>query len=130
MVVLGFVMVLFAMLGLFFNKKNTISNKSWLLKGLMWMIPMPFIASTAGWIMTEIGRQPWTVFGLYTTAQSVSPNVSAGDLLFSNIVFCGSYLILDGIMAYMVIRLVKKGPYEQVKVEEDVDLLSKEAFGK
>ena len=94
------------------------------------MIPMPFIASTAGWIMTEIGRQPWTVFGLYTTAQPVSPNVSAGDLLFSIIVFCGSCLILGGIMAYMVIRQVKKGPYEQVKVEEDVDLLSKEAFGK
>ena len=127
---LGGVMVLAAMLGLFFNKKNKISSKPWLLKALIWMIPMPFIANTAGWIMTEIGRQPWTVMGLYTTAQSVSPNVSAGDLLFSNIVFCGSYLILGGIMVYMVIRLAKKGPYEQVEAEEDVDLLSKEAFGK
>ena len=129
-VVLEFAMVLAAMLALFFDKKKTLASKPWLLKTLMWMIPMPFIASTAGWIMTEIGRQPWTVFGLFTTAQSVSPNVSAGDLLFSNIVFCGSYLILGGIMIYMVIRHTKKGPYEEVKVDEDVDLLSKEAFGK
>ena len=70
MVVLGFAMVLAAMLGLFFDKKKTLASKPWLLKALMWMIPMPFIASTAGWIMTEIGRQPWTVFGLFTTAQS------------------------------------------------------------
>ena len=130
MAALGGLMIFASALALFFNNKKTLSNKPWLLKALIWMIPMPFIANTAGWIMTEIGRQPWTVMGLYTTAQSVSPNVTAGDLLFSNIVFCGSYLILGGIMVYMVIRHVKKDPYEQVKVEEDVDLLSKEAFGK
>ncbi|MEO4053092.1 cytochrome ubiquinol oxidase subunit I [Solibacillus sp. CAU 1738] len=127
---LGGLMVIAAMLALFFNKKNKLNSMPWLLKALIWMIPMPFIANTAGWIMTEIGRQPWTVMGLFTTAQSVSPNVTAGDLLFSNIVFCGSYLILGGIMVYMVIRVVKKDPYGQVDVEEDVDLLSKEAFGK
>ncbi|WP_042350302.1 cytochrome ubiquinol oxidase subunit I [Bacillus massiliigorillae] len=131
MAAIGGVMILLAIAALFFNKRQTLNNKPWFLKALVWMIPFPFIANTAGWIMTEIGRQPWTVFGLYTTAQSVSPNVSAGELLFSIIMFCGSYLILGGIMVYMVIRLVKKGPYEQDKngEEEDVDLLSKEAFG-
>ncbi|MGM9925748.1 MAG: cytochrome ubiquinol oxidase subunit I [Bacillus sp. (in: firmicutes)] len=129
MVAIGGVMILLALFALFFNKRKTLHSKSWFLKLMVWMIPMPFIANTAGWIMTEIGRQPWTVFGLFTTAQSVSPNVSAGDLLFSNIMFCGSYLILGGIMVYMVIRTVKKGPYEQIETEEDVDLLSKEAFG-
>lgn len=130
MAALGGLMILAASLALFFNNKKTLSNKPWLLKALIWMIPMPFIANTAGWIMTEIGRQPWTVMGLYTTAQSISPNVSAGDLIFSIIVFCGSYLVLGGIMIYTVIRFIKKDPYEQVEVEENVDLLSKEAFGK
>lgn len=130
MAAIGGLMVLASALALFFTKKKSLANKRWLLKALIWMIPMPFIANTAGWIMTEIGRQPWTVFGLFTTAQSVSPNVSAGDLLFSIIVFCGSYLILGGIMVYMMIRHVKTGPYAQNKVEENVDLLSKEAFGK
>lgn len=127
---LGGLMILAAGLALFFNNKKTLVNKTWLLKALVWMIPMPFIANSAGWIMTEIGRQPWTVMGLYTTAQSISPNVSAGDLIFSIIVFCGSYLILGGIMVYTVIRFIKKNPYEQVEKEENVDLLSKEAFGK
>lgn len=129
MAAIGGLMILIAMFALFFNKKKTLSSKPWFLKAMVWMIPMPFIANTAGWIMTEIGRQPWTVFGLFTTAQSVSPNVTAGELLFSITVFCGSYLILGGIMVYMVVRVVKKGPYEQIEVEEDVDLLSKEAFG-
>lgn len=130
MAALGGLMIIASALTLFFNNKKTLSSKPWLLKALIWMIPMPFIANTAGWIMTEIGRQPWTVMGLYTTAQSVSPNVTAGDLIFSNIVFCGSYTVLGGIMIYMVLRLIKKDPFEQVKAEENVDLLSKEAFGK
>ncbi|MEH6944337.1 cytochrome ubiquinol oxidase subunit I [Bacillus sp. JJ722] len=129
MVAVGGLMILIAMFALFFNKKKTLSSKPWFLKAMVWMIPMPFIGNTAGWIMTEVGRQPWTVFGLFTTAQSVSPNVTAAELLFSITVFCGSYLILGGIMVYMVIRVVKKGPYDKIEVEEDVDLLSKEAFG-
>ena len=121
-------MVLIAVLGLFFFKRKTLFQKTWLLKTIVAAIAMPFIANTAGWIMTEIGRQPWTVFGLYTTAQSVSPNVTAGQLLFSIIVFCGSYLILGVIMVYMVTRVVKKGPYPPMQKEDNVDLLNKEAF--
>lgn len=79
--------------------------------------------------MTEIGRQPWTVFGLYTTAQSVSPNVSAGQILFSTIAFSASYLILAIIMISMVVKVVKKGPDQTIKKEENIDLLDKEAFG-
>lgn len=128
MVVFGGLMVLIAVLGLFFFKRKTLFQKTWLLKTIVAAIAMPFISNTAGWIMTEIGRQPWTVFGLYTTAQSVSPNVTAGQLLFSIIVFCGSYLVLGVIMVYMVTRVVKKGPYPPMKKEENVDLLNKEAF--
>lgn len=128
MVVFGGLMVLIAVLGLFFFKRKTLFQKTWLLKTIVAAIAMPFIANTAGWIMTEIGRQPWTVFGLYTTAQSVSPNVTAGQLLFSIIVFCGSYLILGVIMVYMVTRVVKKGPYPPMQKEDNVDLLNKEAF--
>lgn len=128
MVAFGGLMVLLAVLGLFFFKRKTLFQKTWLLKTLVAAVSMPFIANTAGWIMTEIGRQPWTVFGLYTTAQSVSPNVTAGQLLFSIIVFCGSYLILGVIMVYMVTRVVKKGPYPPMKKEGNVDLLNKEAF--
>ena len=128
MVVFGGLMVLISMLGLFFSYKKTLEKKSWLLKVLLYTIPMPFIANTAGWIMTEIGRQPWTVFGYYTTAQSVSPNVSAGQILFSTISFSTAYVVLAIVMIYMTARVAKQGPDQQVENKNDVDLLSKEAF--
>ncbi len=78
--------------------------------------------------MTEIGRQPWTVFGYYTTAQSVSPNVSAGQILFSTISFSTAYGILAIVMIYMVVKVAKKGPYQKEEKIENVDLLNKEAF--
>ena len=128
MVLFGGLMVLIAALGLIFHKRQTLQSKPWLLKTLVAAIAMPFIANTAGWIMTEIGRQPWTVMGLYTTVQSVSPNVTAGQLLFSIIAFCGSYLALAVVMIYMVSRVVKKGPYPPNKKKANTDLLNKEAF--
>jgi cytochrome d ubiquinol oxidase subunit I len=73
-------------------------------------IAVPFIGGTMGWIMTEIGRQPWTVFGFMQTAASVSPNVSAGALLFSIIAFMSMYTILAVVMIYLFARVIKQGP--------------------
>ncbi|MGM9925744.1 MAG: cytochrome ubiquinol oxidase subunit I [Bacillus sp. (in: firmicutes)] len=128
MVAFGGIMILISILSLVFMKRNTLIKKGWLLKAVIASIALPFVANTAGWIMTEIGRQPWTVFGLYTTAQSVSPNVTAGQLLFSIIAFCGSYLILGIIMVYMVIKVSKKGPYPPGTKDDGIDLFNKEAF--
>ena len=130
MVALGGVIVLLSLTGLICYVRKTIHNKPWLLKILIAAVAFPFIANTAGWIMTEIGRQPWTVFGLYTTAQSVSPNVTAGQLLFSTIAFTSAYLVLGIIMVYMSTRVVKKGPYDTPELNANVDLLDKEAFKK
>ena len=72
------------------------------------LIAFPFIANSAGWIMTEIGRQPWTVMGQMTTAQSVSPNVTTGSLLFSIIGFGVMYLILGALLVFLFVREIKK----------------------
>lgn len=129
MVGFGGLMILIGMIGLYYSyRKKTLEKKPWLLKVVLYAIPMPFIANTAGWIMTEIGRQPWTVFGYYTTAQSVSPNVTAGQILFSTISFSSAYVILAIVMIYMTVRVAKQGPYQEVEKNDDVDLLSKEAF--
>lgn len=128
MVVLGGLMFVIAALGLFFAYRKTIEHKTWLLKILLVSIAMPFIANTAGWLMTEIGRQPWTVFGYYTTAQSISPNVSAGQILFSTISFSAAYVILTVVMVMMIVKAVKKGPFAEIEKEENVDLMDKEAF--
>lgn len=126
----GGLMVLLSLIGLWFANRGTIANKKWFLSIMTAAIAIPFIANTTGWLMTEIGRQPWTVFGYYTTAQSVSPNVSKGQILFSTISFSSAYLILAIIMIMMVARVAKQGPdaISTAKSDTKVDLMDKEAF--
>ncbi|MNW66115.1 Bacterial Cytochrome Ubiquinol Oxidase [compost metagenome] len=57
-----------------------------------------------------MGRQPWTVFGLLQTKDSVSPTVVAGEVLFSLIAFTTLYLILTGVLAFLFARTARKGP--------------------
>jgi cytochrome d ubiquinol oxidase subunit I len=75
-------------------------------------IALPYIGNTSGWIMTEIGRQPWAVFGLQKTADGVSPTVSAGMVLTSFIGFALVYGILAVVLVYLFMRYVRKGPDE------------------
>ena len=126
----GGLMVFLSLLGLWFANRGTIANKKWFLRAMIGAITLPFIANTTGWIMTEIGRQPWTVFGYYTTAQSISPNVSKGQILFSTISFSTAYVILAVVMIMMVARVAKQGPDAILKQKLDtkVDLMDKEAF--
>ncbi|WP_312096623.1 cytochrome ubiquinol oxidase subunit I, partial [Niallia sp.] len=76
------------------------------------------------------GRQPWTVFGLMTTADSISPSVSAGQVLFSIIAFCTIYAALGVIMVYLYVKVIKKGPYMMEEVDAKVtnDPFAKEGF--
>ncbi|MEQ6376128.1 cytochrome ubiquinol oxidase subunit I [Bacillaceae bacterium S4-13-56] len=109
MVGAGGLMILTSALGLLFALRKTILNKAFYLKGMVAMIAFPFIANTAGWVMTEFGRQPWTVFGLFTTAESVSPNVSSQSLLFSLVGYSVVYLGLAIVLVYLFVREIKKG---------------------
>ncbi|KOP66065.1 cytochrome D ubiquinol oxidase subunit I [Bacillus sp. FJAT-18019] len=117
MVAAGSMMILLGLYGawLMLRKKVEQAGK-WFFRLLLFGMSLPFIANTSGWIMTEIGRQPWTVFGLITTENSISPNVSAGSILFSLIMFTAIYAALAAVMAYLFIKVIKKGPYAS---EED-----------
>ena len=85
----GALMLLVSSLGLFFTrkKKPSLFEKRWMLWVVAITLFTPFIANTAGWLITELGRYPWTVYGLFTIEDSVSPNVSATSLVVSNIVY-------------------------------------------
>ncbi|MFC7678703.1 cytochrome ubiquinol oxidase subunit I [Paenibacillus sp. GCM10028914] len=131
MVAAGSAMILLALYGAWLTWRKKVEKAGkWFWYALLFSISLPFIANTAGWIMTEIGRQPWTVFGLITTADSVSPNVSAGSILFSLIAFSTIYAVLAAVMAYLFVKVIKKGPYA---VEEDdhnaADPFNKEGYG-
>lgn len=112
MIGLGVAMVLLSAFGLIFWKKGRVEQRKGFLKLLIPAILFPFLANTFGWMMTEIGRQPWSVFGLMTTADAVSPNVPAGMILFSTIMYLLVFTILLAVMVYLMIREIIKGPDE------------------
>ena len=70
----------------------------------------PYLANTMGWIFTEMGRQPWTVFGVLQTSQSVSAGVSAGTVLTSMVVFTLLYGGLGAVAVWLMIRAIRSGP--------------------
>jgi len=81
-----------------------------LLWALMLAMPFPYIATTAGWMTAELGRQPWLVFGLMRTSEGTSPRVSAGNTLFTLIGFSGLYLVMGILFLYLVGREIAHGP--------------------
>jgi len=104
MVGAGTVMMMLALFGLWKAARGGVPESSWYLKLMFWAIALPFIANSTGWIFTEIGRQPWIVFGLQKTADAVSPNVGVGMVLFSLI----SYTLLYALLMVADVVLLRK----------------------
>lgn len=107
MVGLGF---LFVFLSLFtwFRRKKLLESPG-LLKVLVWSIPLPYIALQAGWIVTEVGRQPWIVYGLMKTKDAVSP-VATSQVGLSLAAFIVVYAALGVVAFYLVRRFAIQGP--------------------
>ncbi|MCT7732516.1 MAG: cytochrome ubiquinol oxidase subunit I, partial [Lactobacillus crispatus] len=124
---------LMAIVGLIMTRKNkeTLYNHRWLLWIFALLTFSPFLVNTAGWLITELGRAPWTVYGLFTIDQSVSPNVSVASLLTSNIVYFCLFTVLAIIMIALVVRFLHNDPDEYDKAQEAskvVDPFSKGAI--
>ncbi len=81
-----------------------------LLWALMLALPFPYIATTAGWMTAELGRQPWLIYGLFRTAQGASANVHSGDVLFTLIGFAGLYLVIGVVYLVLMGREIAHGP--------------------
>ena len=84
-----------------------------LLWPLMLALPFPYIATTAGWMTAELGRQPWLIYGLLRTSQGFSSRVSAGNGLFTLMGFMGLYTILAFLFLFLVHREIDHGPVHQ-----------------
>ena len=80
-------MLLVSIVGLWLTRKGRLPKSKLVWRLAMISIAGPVVGHSAGWIFTEMGRQPWTVVGLYRTEESVSPSVSGGSVLTSLIVF-------------------------------------------
>jgi cytochrome d ubiquinol oxidase subunit I len=77
---------------------------------LMLLLPFPYIANTAGWMTTELGRQPWLIYGLMRTEHGASPQVSAGNGLFTLMGFMGVYALLSILFLFLVRQEIDHGP--------------------
>ena len=109
MVGLGVAMIALGLWGLWNRRGGAIFTSRPFLHAALWMGPSGLVALLAGWITTEVGRQPWVVYGLMRTSQAVSPH-GAGPLALTLGLFIIVYFFVFGVGIAYVFRLVKKGP--------------------
>jgi cytochrome d ubiquinol oxidase subunit I len=110
MVALGQYFIAVMLIGTFLLYQKKLWNRRWYLKLLVFSIPLPIIACQLGWITAEVGRQPWVVYKVMKTADAISLTVSAGEILFSIILFGLIYIFLGALYIFLVVREVKRGP--------------------
>jgi cytochrome d ubiquinol oxidase subunit I len=110
MVGLGTVFVGAMALAAFCLWRGTLYTARPLLWMLMLMLPFPYIATTAGWVTAELGRQPWIIYGLMRTPAGVSPHVSSGNAIFTLLGFMGLYTVLAMLGLLLVYREIEEGP--------------------
>jgi cytochrome d ubiquinol oxidase subunit I len=110
---LGSLAALLAAIGLWLTRRRRMPASRWFYRVAIWSLPLPYLAITMGWIFTEMGRQPWTVFGLLTTAQSVSAGVTVSSVIISLTVFTLLYAGLAAIAGWLTVRHVQAGAPEE-----------------
>jgi cytochrome d ubiquinol oxidase subunit I len=113
MVGLGVLFILFSLFGVVKWWRNNLHiNKLYLRLAIVIMF-LPILANSLGWIVAEMGRQPWVVYGLMFTRDGISPNVSSSSMLLTTIVFTAIYGLLAAVAVFLVHRYAKPGIPEQ-----------------
>src|SRR5437868_15081862 len=110
MVGLGTIFMGALWLGVLLWWRGRLFTSKWFLWILLLLLPFPYIANEAGWMVTEIGRQPWLVYGLLPTAAGSSPTVAAGETIFTLLGFAGMYALLGLLFLFVLVRIVTEGP--------------------
>jgi cytochrome d ubiquinol oxidase subunit I len=110
MVILGNAMALVSLAGVILLWRGRIEEARWWQRLMVWSVALPPIAIQLGWITAEVGRQPWIVYGVLTTRESVSRVVGAPQLVFSIVLFSVIYLLLGGLWVYLMRKEILHGP--------------------
>ncbi len=118
MAYLGGLVFLLSLWGVWLLRRKTIERAKWFQRAAIWAVLLPFLINTAGWMLTESGRQPWIVQGLKLTRDSVSPSVSAAWVATS----LGTFLLLYGVLAavdgVLMVRYARKEVAETHATDE------------
>jgi cytochrome d ubiquinol oxidase subunit I len=112
MVGLGTLFIILTILAWWFARKDKLLDHRGFLKIMLYSLPLPYIATQVGWIVAEVGRQPWIVYGLLRTNDAVSKNLTVGDVLFTLGVFIVLYTALAVLDFALLIYYARKGPLE------------------
>jgi cytochrome d ubiquinol oxidase subunit I len=114
MVGIGFLAFFFSAIGLWLSRAGRALERSHRFTWWAYVfLVLPFVANTAGWLFTEMGRQPWIVQGLMLTRDAVSPRVGIASVLTTLVGFTAVYAILAAVEAWLMTRAVKHGPEEE-----------------
>jgi cytochrome d ubiquinol oxidase subunit I len=110
MVGCGIAMLLIAWVGTYLSRKHRLEQN----RILMWLtflsFPLPFIAILTGWFTAEVGRQPWTIFGVLRTADAVTPILTTSAAWISLLVYCVVYAVIGTFGMLFIYRLLRRGP--------------------
>jgi cytochrome bd ubiquinol oxidase subunit I len=110
MVGCGLIMLLLAWVGAYLSLKKRLERNRALLWCIFWSFPLPFVAILTGWFTAEVGRQPWTIYGLLRTADAVTPILATNTALISLIVYCALYAFIGAFGVLFIYRLLRVGP--------------------
>jgi cytochrome d ubiquinol oxidase subunit I len=121
MVGIGIVMLGMVGIGLLLLARRRLFASFWYLRLCQWVAPLGFIAALAGWTTTEIGRQPWTVYGLMRTADSMSPSLTGADVLLSLVAYMAVYLVMYPTGLWVMARIVRDGPTAEIAAPPPVE---------
>lgn len=107
----GMAMLLLFILAFYYSTKHQITKPRWLLKASLWSLPLPWIASEAGWFVAEYGRQPWSIAEILPVHTSVS-NLTVTDVVITLVSYSAFYTVMFIVAFYLMQKYAKKGPSE------------------
>ncbi|NEE00612.1 cytochrome ubiquinol oxidase subunit I [Phytoactinopolyspora halotolerans] len=115
----GIAILAVSVVGLWLTRRGRTPHRRWVWWIGLAALPLPFIANSTGWLMAEMGRQPWTVFGVLRTSDSVSPTVGVGTVATSLITLTVLYGALAVVEVWLLLKYIKIGPptSEEVRAE-------------
>ncbi len=122
MVGLGTMFVGVMTLALIFLWRGRLYTNRWLLWPILLAAPFPIIATSAGWITAEVGRQPWLVYDLLRTVDGASPLVAEGNTLFTLLGFLGLYFAMGLLYVMLILNVILRGPQPADEPESDASL--------
>jgi len=108
----GLLMLALIVASWWLRARRRLFEANWFLRVCMLASPLGFLAVLAGWTTTEVGRQPWTVYGLLRTAESVTPSLTRFDVALSLVGYGVVYLIMFPLGIAVMARIVRNGPLE------------------